>query len=173
MPFTLHVDASAEGLGATLYQLQDGKSHVIGYDSRTLNASERNYSTYKREFLALKLAIVDKFRDYLYGQKSTAFMDSNPLTYLSASAKLSPSDHRWLATLAPFDFDIRYRPGPSNVDADGLSRMPHIFDAQERPESKENCLRPFLAKSRPIGSNDQSCCPEGALKHFVSIMVST
>lgn len=164
LPFTLHVDASAEGLGATLYQLQDGKSRVIGYGSRALSASERNYSAYKREFLALKWAIVDKFRDYLYGPKFTAITDSNPLTYLSTSAKLSPSDHRWLAALAPFDFEILYRPGPSNGDADGLSRMPHKVDAQEQPESKEDCLRPFLAKSRPIGSDDQACCPASAFK---------
>ena len=32
--FVLHTDASQEGLGAVLYQRQDGKMHVIGYGSR-------------------------------------------------------------------------------------------------------------------------------------------
>ena len=75
------MDASAEGLGVTLYQVRDGTPRVIAYGSRTLSESERNYSAYKREFLAIKWAIVDKFRDYLYGQKFTAVTDSNPLTY--------------------------------------------------------------------------------------------
>lgn len=32
--------------------------------------------------------------------------------------------HRWVGELADFCFDIRYRPGKSNVDADTLSCLP-------------------------------------------------
>ena len=39
--FTLHVDASRKGLGAVLYQEQDGKLHVIAYASRSLAGSEK------------------------------------------------------------------------------------------------------------------------------------
>ena len=67
-PFVLHTDASADGLGAVLYQEQGGKLRVVGYGSRTLTPAERNYHLHsgKLEFLALKWAITDKFRDYLY-----------------------------------------------------------------------------------------------------------
>ena len=67
-PFILHTDASNQGLGAVLYQQQDGKLRVIAYGSRVLTAAERNYHLHsgKLEFLALKWAITDKFRDYLY-----------------------------------------------------------------------------------------------------------
>ena len=34
-PFVLRTDASQEGLGAVLYQEQDGKLRVLGYASRT------------------------------------------------------------------------------------------------------------------------------------------
>ena len=37
--------------------------------------------------------------------------DSNPLMYLVTSAKLSATDHRWLPSLAAFDFSITYRAG--------------------------------------------------------------
>jgi transposase InsO family protein len=122
-PFILHVDASGKGLGAVLYQLQDGKRRVIAYASRGLNAAERNYPAHKREFLALKWAITDKFHDYLYGNKCDVFTDSNPLTYVLSSAKLDATGHRWLAQLSAYDFAVHYKPGQSHVDADALSRL--------------------------------------------------
>lgn len=63
-PFVLHTDASQEGLGAVLYQRQNGKMVVIGYGSRTLMPPEKNYHMHsgKLEFLALKWAICERFR---------------------------------------------------------------------------------------------------------------
>ena len=124
-PFVLHTDASGTGLGAALYQEgDDGLPHVIAYASRGLSKSELNYPAYKWEFLALKWAITEKFRDYLYGGSFTVLTDNNPLTYVLTTAKLDATGHRWLAALANFDFVIKYRPGNKNADADGLSRRP-------------------------------------------------
>ena len=69
LPFTVHTDASGEGLGAAFYQVQDGRTHVIAYGTRTLNDAERKYSAYRLESLALKWAITEKFCPYLYGYK--------------------------------------------------------------------------------------------------------
>lgn len=41
-PFTLHTDASNEGLGAVLYQQQGNKLRVTGYGSRALAPAEKN-----------------------------------------------------------------------------------------------------------------------------------
>ena len=135
-PFVLHTDVSQEGLGAVLYQEQDGKLRVLGYASRTLTPSEKNYHMHagKLEFLALKWAVTEKFRDYLfYSTSFTVYTDNNPLTYILSSAKLSAVGHRWVAELADFNFDIKYRPGKSNIDADVLSRLP--LDPSEYMES--------------------------------------
>lgn len=126
-PFVLHTDASNEGLGAVLYQSQNNKLRVIGYGSRTLTPAERNYHLHsgKLEFLALKWAICDKFRDYLYYAPTfTVYTDNNPLTYVLTSARLNAVGHRWVGELADFHFDIKYRPGKRNADADMLSRYP-------------------------------------------------
>ena len=123
-PFILHTDASNVGLGACLYQSQEGKLRVIAYASRGLSKSETNYPAHKKEFLALKWAVTDKFHDYLYGGKFTVITDNNPLTYILSSAKLDATGYRWLAALSTYDFDIRYRRGLNHQDADGLSRRP-------------------------------------------------
>ena len=59
----LNIDASGDGLGAVLYQEQDGIEYVIAYASRGLRTSECNYPVHKLEFLALKWAVCDKFHD--------------------------------------------------------------------------------------------------------------
>ena len=100
--------------------------HVIAYASRGLSKSEKNYPAHKLEFLALKWAVAEKFHDYLYNKKFTVITDNNPLTYVLTSAKLDATGHRWVAALAAFDFDIRYRPGRNAADADQLSRLPGI-----------------------------------------------
>ena len=52
-PFRLYTDASNTGLGAILAQVQEGKERIICCASRSLNKSERNYSTTKKECLAI------------------------------------------------------------------------------------------------------------------------
>ena len=125
--FILHTDASGFGLGAVLYQRQNGLLRVIAYGSRTLSPAEKNYYLHsgKLEFLALKWAICNQFRDYLYYAPSfTVYTDNNPLTYVLSSAKLNATGLRWVNELADFNFTIRYRPGRVNTDVDSLSCIP-------------------------------------------------
>ena len=137
------------------------KPTVIAYGSRTLSSAERNYSAYRREFLALKWAATEKFRDYLYGSKFHVVTDSNPLTYLVISAKLSPTDYRWLSSLVAFDFDISYRCGKANGDADGLSRIP-VTDEEGNQDSPtdEEYVKPFLDRLKPLQESAITCLHE-------------
>ncbi|XP_034080600.1 uncharacterized protein LOC117551727 [Gymnodraco acuticeps] len=74
------------------------------------------------EFLGLKWAMTEKCREYLLGHKCVVFTDNNPLSHLS-TAKLGATEQRWAAQLASFDFEIKYRSGRSNGNADALSRQ--------------------------------------------------
>ena len=66
-PFRLTTDASKEGLGAVLSQQDDnGDYHLVAFASRELKGGEAKYQ--KLEFLALKWAVTEQFREYLqYG----------------------------------------------------------------------------------------------------------
>lgn len=141
LPYILHTDASATGLGAVLYQVQDGEK------SRGLSKSESRYPAHKLEFLALKWVVTEKFSDYFYGNHFSVITDSNPLTYILTSAKLDAISYRWLSALATFSFDLTYRSGKQNQDADGLSRRPHgklINDVVSQKELER--IQQFTAK---------------------------
>ncbi|XP_057200295.1 retrovirus-related Pol polyprotein from transposon 297 [Triplophysa rosa] len=122
-PFLLQTDASGMGLGAVLVQVQDGVERVIAYASRGLSPPETRYPAHKLEFLALKWAVTDKFHDHLYGRKFSVLTDNNPLKYVMTSSKLDATGQRWVSHLSTFDFDIQYRRGQDNSNADALSRM--------------------------------------------------
>lgn len=107
-PYILHTDTSTTGLGAALYQEQEGQLRVIAYNSRGLSASESGYPAHKLEFLALKWSVMEKFHDYLYGTSFVVVTDNNPLAYILISAKLDAASHRWLAALSTYDFKLRY-----------------------------------------------------------------
>ena len=123
VPFVLHTDASGDGLGVVLYQVQDGKKRVIAYASRSLSRSERNYSVHKLELLALKWAITDKFHESLHGSEFQIYTDNNPLTYVLTMTKLDATGHRWVAPLSNYTFSIIYKPGKVHHDAGALSHI--------------------------------------------------
>ena len=137
LTFILHTDSSTDGLGAVLYQKQKEGTRVIAYASRALTASEANYAPHKLEFLALKWAVTDKFKEYLYGGNwFEVYTDNNPLTYILSEAKLDACGQRWVADLANFNFTLHYKPGSTNTVADALSRIvwPDILSQQDTEE---------------------------------------
>ena len=166
LPFFMNCDASGDGLGAVLYQNQDGINRVISYASRTLTDTERNYHLHsgKLEFLALKWAITEKFTDYLkYGPPFTVYTDNNPLTYVLTTAKLNATGLRWVAELADYDFTIKYKPGKKNIDADYLSRRSLTIDefmqacTEEYKPEELSCVISSINVS-PIPSYHVSLC---------------
>ena len=123
-PFLLETDASIEGLGAVLSQKQDdGRYHPITYASRGLKGDELKYHSSKLEFLALKWAVTEQFREYLQYQPFLVRTDNNPLTYVMMMPNLDAIGHRWVEAMARYNFEIEYIRGTDNKVADTLSRV--------------------------------------------------
>ena len=120
--FLLERDASKEGLGAVLSQKQeDGQFHPVAYGSQVLTTHEKNYHSTKLEFLALKWAITEHFKEYLLYQPFLVKTDNNPLTYIMTTPNLDTTGHQWVSALAKYNFWLEYQKGQDNAVADVLS----------------------------------------------------
>lgn len=137
-PFLLFTDASNFGIGGVLSQAEgDDGSFVrpVYYGSKALTDAEKRTSIYEKEFLAI-VYFIHFFKMYLIGHKFTVYTDQKSLQYLikfneEASAKVV----RWQASLLAYDFDIVYRAGKLNANADALSRLKESYS--RGPELEE------------------------------------
>ena len=110
--FLLETDASKEGLGAVLSQKQeDGGFHPVAYGSRALSTHEKNYHSTKLEILTLKWAVMEHFKEYLLYQPFLVKTNNNPLMYIMSTPNLDATGHRWVSTLAKYDFWLEYQKG--------------------------------------------------------------
>ena len=90
-------DASKEGLGVVLSQKQaDGHYHLVAYGSQALTTHEKSYPCTKLEFLVLKLAITEHFKEYLLYQPFLVRTDNNPLMYIMTTPNLDATGHQWV-----------------------------------------------------------------------------
>ena len=102
--FLLKMDASKEGLGVVLSQKQaDGQYHPVTYGCQALIAHEKNYNSTKHEFLALKWAITEHFKEYLLYWPFLVRTDNNPLTYIMTTPNVNATGHWWVGALARFN----------------------------------------------------------------------
>lgn len=120
-------DASDTGIGAVLQQWVDGSWQPLGFFSRKLTDTEKRYSTYDRELLAI-FAAVKYFRFMIEGNQFIIFTDHKPITFafLQNMDKFSPRQSRNLDFIGQFSTDIRHISGKDNIVADALSRVETI-----------------------------------------------
>ncbi|GJU77773.1 putative nucleotidyltransferase, ribonuclease H [Tanacetum coccineum] len=124
LPFEIMCDTSDYAVRAVLGQRIDKHFKPIHYASKTMNKAQENYTTTKKELLAVVFAF-DKFRQYLVLSKIIVFTDHFALRYLFTKQDAKPRLIRWILLLQEFDIEIRDKKDAKNLAADHLSRLEH------------------------------------------------
>lgn len=138
--FELHCDASGSGISGILAQRRDGLDRPIEYASRELSSREKAQTidrATEKELLAIAWS-VKHYKHYLLGRKFTIHTDHKPLIYLNSMCNDSTNLMKYKAELADYDFEIKYKKGTLNANADALSRM---FPVQLDESVQEQLIR--------------------------------
>lgn len=137
-------------MGAVLQQYVDNMWQPLCFFSRKLNSSQRKYSPYDRELLAIYEA-VKYFRHMVEARHFTIFTDHKPIIYAFQQRrdKCSPRQFNQLDFISQFTTDIRHVSGQQNVVADALSRIEEIstpidYAALARSQENDEELRSLL-----------------------------
>ena len=134
-PFILTTDASNVALGAVLSQGPIGQDKPIAYASRTLSSTEQKYTTIEKELLAIIFA-TKYFRPYLYSRKFYIYTDHRPLVWLFNLKDPNSKLTRWRLRLQEYDYEIIYKKGIQNSNADALSRVQiNIMQTEDADET--------------------------------------
>jgi len=143
-PMTISADASNDAIGACLNQAQSEGVKPLCFFSRKLSATERRYSTFDKELLAVFCA-VKKWRDLIDPKCTTIFTDHRPLigAFKNDKPRTSDRQQRQLSFISEYITDIIYVAGRENVVADSFSRISEF--------SSDNtliCDLPTIAKAQ-------------------------
>nr|GFD45105.1 putative reverse transcriptase domain-containing protein [Tanacetum cinerariifolium] len=96
-------DASDYAVGAVLGQRIEKHFRPIHYASKTMNQAETNYTTTKKEMLAVVYAF-EKFCSHLIMNESIVYTDHSALKHLFAKKDAKARLLRWILLLQEFDF---------------------------------------------------------------------
>lgn len=170
-PFILDIDASTTGLGAVLLQPGEDPTQKkllpVGFWSHRLSEAETKYAAHQLEMLALVSAL-RQWSHLLMGQKEVIVRtDNSAVRWLYTTPHLRPQQRRWLDELSAYNLRIFHIPGPTNVQADALSRMyeaetplpPPIQSVSTLPPTVDNLAR-FLESAAGRDQPD-GLLPEG------------
>nr|GEV54114.1 reverse transcriptase domain-containing protein [Tanacetum cinerariifolium] len=121
-----------------LGQRQDKHFRPIHYASKTMTVTESNYTTLKKEMLAVVYAF-KKFQSYLIMNKSIVYTDHSVLKYLFSKKDSKARLLHWVLLLQEFTFRVIDTKGAENLAADHLSRLENlhqnVLDPKEINES--------------------------------------
>lgn len=115
--FSITCDASGDGVGAILEQ----EGRVIVYASKTLSATQKRWSATELELYAVVFGCTE-FKCYVIGRRFKIYTDHMPLRGVLKVRDTTSRVIRLQQKLSEFEYDIIYKKGKDNSNADALSR---------------------------------------------------
>ena len=95
---------------------------------------------------------VESFRSYIYGRPITIITDHQPLVWFK-TADLNTRVQKWRFKLSEYDYNVIYKPGKLNSNADALSRNPTEEVMADKPAEDNKvvaCLKTIDNKNAII-----------------------
>ena len=125
-PISLSTDASQRALGASLDQFVNGSWRPLGFWSKSLTVQQSQYTTFRRETMAVQLAM-RHFREDFEGRHLVVFSDHRPL--INAFKQQNPQIHdphaqNAINEIGMYTSDLRFKEGKKLLVPDLLSRPP-------------------------------------------------
>ncbi|GFT77971.1 retrovirus-related Pol polyprotein from transposon 17.6 [Trichonephila clavipes] len=141
----IHTDASIDGLAAVLLQRfpDDNSLHPIYYMSRKMSETERKYTSYELEVLAI-IEALKKFKVYILGMPFKIITDCNAFTKTMSKKDLNTRIARWALNLQDYDYTILHRSGSQMAHVDALSRI--------QSGKQEEFLHPLVKDDIPLNT---------------------
>ena len=140
-------DTSQEGVGGTLLLKQGNKWVVIGYHSKRLPQSAKNFGVTELELMGL-LVNIHGFMQLLCNRYFEVLVDHKVIEYMIKSKTESPTTRlkTLLLQLNEYIIDLKYQKGSEMHTSDALSRLQNITDT---PENKDVIPLNFLQHLTP------------------------
>ena len=145
--FHLESDTSQEGVSGTLLQKQENKWVVIGYHSKRLPQSAKNFGVTELELMGL-LVNIHGFMQLLCNRYFEVLINHKAIKYMIKSKTESPTTRlkTLLLKLSEYTIDLKYQKGSEMHTSDALSRLQNIADM---PDNKDVIPLNFLQHPAP------------------------
>ena len=145
--FRLKSDTSREGVGGTLLQKQGNEWVVIGYHSKRLPKSAKNFGVTELELTGL-LVNIHGFMQLLHNRYFEVLVDHKAIKYMIKSKTESPMTRlkTLLLKLSKYTIDLKYQKGSEMHTSNALSRLHNFTDT---PDQKDIIPLNFLQHFTP------------------------
>ena len=131
--FQIMCDASDYAMRVVLGQRTEKIFKAIYYVSKTFNEAQENYTTIKKEMMAM-VVVCEKFRLYILGSHVIIHTNHTAIKYLMEKKEVKPRLVKWVLLLQEFDLEIKDKKGSDNVIADHFSRLEMTTDKENEIE---------------------------------------
>ena len=133
--FRLESDTSREGVGGTLLQKQGDEWVVIGYHSKRLPKSVKNFGATELELTGL-LVSIHGFMQLLHNRYFEVLVDHKAIEYMIKSKTESPTTRlkTLLLKLSEYTIDLKYQKGSEMHTSDALSRLHNFTDTPDQKD---------------------------------------